>query len=615
MTRPMTIGASMVVLAALALPLGGSSAGLPELPAYGAPQRVIWLDQNWSAAERQNFHYASQGAATIPVPYKWFLAIEQPEPFTSSPGLFSDPAYLDRFGFIPSPANAGNNPDGLPIGLTRASGINPATGKPFDELGFTCAACHTGRIEYRGTRLLIDGGPAMTDVGKFRESLGYALGLTAAPLRFKRFADRVLGRNHSLGARLRLKGELLALIKEGIDQQKENRANATSLVEGVGRVDALARIGNEVFASQMRQPANYAPLSAPVNYPHLWDTSWYDWVQYNGSIEQPMVRNAGEAMGVRALVNFLGTATPRFTSTVPIDKIHLIEEALAGKEQPTKERKFTGLRSPRWPAEIFGAADRKLADEGEALYDRHCSSCHLPSPNSKAFWESPRWLAPNRFGQRYLNVTMVPVDRIGTDPAQADDMQKRTVRVPLAFGLKDAVGTRGSEGVYPYGWALGQVVEKVISRWYDSHGVPEAERQRLNGFRPNGIRAGIGPGGRIPAYKARPLNGIWATAPFLHNGSVPTLYDLLSPYDERPKSFWLGNREFDPVRVGYLTGPIKGGFQLVAVDRNGRPARGNFNGGHLFETPADPARPRAGTIGPTLTPRERSALIEFLKTL
>ena len=244
-----------------------------------------------------------------------------------------------------------------------------------------------------------------------------------------------------------------------------------------------------------------------------------------------MVRNAGEAMGVRALVNFIDTATPRFTSTVPVDKIHLLEEALAGKEQPTKDRKFTGLRSPRWPSEIFGAVDRGLAEEGEALYDRNCSSCHLPSPNSKAFWESPSWLAPNRFGQRYLRVAMVPVDRIGTDPAQAIDMQKRTVRVPLALGLKDPVGTRGSEGVYPYGSALGQVVEKVIYRWYDSHNVPEAERQRLNGFRPNGIRAGIGPGGQIPAYKARPLNGIWATAPFLHNGSVPTLYDLLSPYE------------------------------------------------------------------------------------
>jgi cytochrome c peroxidase len=43
------------------------------------------------------------------------------------------------------------------------------------------------------------------------------------------------------------------------------------------------------------------------------------------------------------------------------------------------------------------------------------------------------------------------------------------------------------------------------------------------------------------AYKARPLDGIWATAPYLHNGSVPTLYDLLTPPDQRPASFNVGN--------------------------------------------------------------------------
>ena len=139
----------------------------------------------------------------------------------------------------------------------------------------------------------------------------------------------------------------------------------------------------------------------------------------------------------------------------------------------------------------------------------------------------------------------------------------------------------------------------------------------MNGFRPNGIRDGIpGPDGAVrTAYKARPLNGVWATAPFLHNGSVPTLYDLLSPWTERPRSFWLGNREFDPVKVGYRTEPIQGGFRLVAVDANGQFVRGNGNGGHLFESPATPEQRRPGTIGRYLEPQERRALVEYLKTL
>src|SRR5690625_3270750 len=61
------------------------------------------------------------------------------------------------------------------------------------------------------------------------------------------------------------------------------------------------------------------------------------------------------------------------------------------------------------------------------------------------------------------------------------------------------------------------------------------------------------------SYKARPLNGIWATAPYLHNGSVPTLYDLLLPAkrpddpedgEYRPDEFMVGSREFDPIKVG-----------------------------------------------------------------
>ena len=52
----------------------------------------------------------------------------------------------------------------------------------------------------------------------------------------------------------------------------------------------------------------------------------------------------------------------------------------------------------------------------------------------------------------------------------------------------------------------------------------------MNGYRPVGVRAPL-------QYKVRPLNGIWATPPYLHNGSVPTLYALLSPVEERPKKF------------------------------------------------------------------------------
>ena len=60
------------------------------------------------------------------------------------------------------------------------------------------------------------------------------------------------------------------------------------------------------------------------------------------------------------------------------------------------------------------------------------------------------------------------------------------------------------------------------------------------------------------AYKARPLNGIWTGAPYLHNGSVPNLYELLLPAADRSKTFYLGSWEYDPVTVGYVNRPETG---------------------------------------------------------
>ncbi len=137
----------------------------------------------------------------------------------------------------------------------------------------------------------------------------------------------------------------------------------------------------------------------------------------------------------------------------------------------------------------------------------------------------------------------------------------------------------------------------------------------MNGGRPNCLQAPSG-------YKARPLNGIWATAPYLHNGSVANLYALLSPVSERAKILYLGYQEFDPVKVGYISiasegssmaGPVipntKG---LTKVIVNGMDVRvGNLNSGHEFNR----NRGDKGNVGPLLSVKDRMALVEFLKTL
>jgi hypothetical protein len=100
------------------------------------------------------------------------------------------------------------------------------------------------------------------------------------------------------------------------------------------------------------------------------------------------------------------------------------------------------------------------------------------------------------------------------------------------------------------------------------------------------------------AYESRVLDGVWAVAPYLHNGSAPNLWELMKPAKDRKSSFMVGSRIFDPKNVGYAVdeSPFKTGA-FMADPAN---ANGNGNGGHEF--------------GASLTDDERWAIIEYMKT-
>ena len=121
----------------------------------------------------------------------------------------------------------------------------------------------------------------------------------------------------------------------------------------------------------------------------------------------------------------------------------------------------------------------------------------------------------------------------------------------------------------------------------------------MDGFgRENKIRAPL-------AYKARTLDGIWATPPYLHNGSVPNIYELLSPASERSKQFWTGGYEYDPVNLGYVSSKGSGNYFLFDTTISG-----NLNHGHEFNDGKG-----KGIIGRKLSRNERLELIEYLKVL
>ncbi|MFL5232246.1 MAG: hypothetical protein ACJ8DM_04885, partial [Microvirga sp.] len=147
---------------------------------------------------------------------------------------------------------------------------------------------------------------------------------------------------------------------------------------------------------------------------------------------------------------------------------------------------------------------------------------------------------------------------------------------------------------------VGALLKKGVS----ALGLAPDKQLEINGFR---FKAAATPGGapepyhpnappceRLDCLKAPTLLGVWATGPLLHNGSVPNVYELLSPPEERSKVFWVGGRELDVERLGFVSGEKPGLFRFDTSQP------GNGNGGHRF--------PAAG-----YRHEERLAVIEYLK--
>jgi mono/diheme cytochrome c family protein len=190
--------------------------------------------------------------------------------------------------------------------------------------------------------------------------------------------------------------------------------------------------------------------------------------------------------------------------------------------------------------------DEPLAAKGKLLFGQHCAHCHGTY--------GPGGSYPNK---------IIPLEEIGTDPTRAT-------------------------GFSP------DVKVTYDSSWFGQE---------------------LGPDGRPlqtvynRGYQAPPLDGVWATAPYFHNGSVPTLRGVLNS-KARPKlytrSYRTGREEFDPLAVGWKVqelaappaAPVPPAERRSVYDTT-QPGRGN--GGHTF--------------GDDLTEEDRAALIEYLKTL
>lgn len=584
----------VIVLAIIALAVTVYYVANPKLPSYTPPQQVRYLDQ-WSEEQRRTYYFTPQGTQVKGLRYEWFQALELP----FSEQRFASPEYLARFGFLVDPQQkaSANNPGNLPVGFARHE--NPGNASEH-YLDITCAACHTGELRIKGQAVRIDGGSAQHVLpssvptlrgGSFGQALVASLASTYYnPWKFERFARQVLGDDYE-ARREQLRSEFKTSLNTFVKVAwNDTHRGLYPTEEGPGRTDAFGRIANATFGDAI-SPANYRVADAPVDYPQLWDMWTFDWVQWNGSAQQPMARNIGEALGVGATLNFFdGNGQPlqgaeRYPSSVRVRDLHAIEETLQQ------------LKSPTWPEDLFGAIDKPLAAKGRALFAENCVGCHVPRQSQ----EGERWVQ---------HLHMLPVDVIGTDPNAANnvashrfdlsalqwdvkELEKMDVRLhPEPKAPLDLSQLSVAKG-------LAYVTAFVENRAYRDAQITPEEKPRMDGFGlPIGVREKV-------AYKARPLAGVWATAPFLHNGSVPSIYQLLSPQDERATTFYKGTLEYDPRHLGYRTEPFTNGFLFDTR------ISGNHNSGHEFRAGAR----GNGVIGRLLQPEERWALLEYLKVL
>lgn len=618
---------------------------------------IKYLEQGWKPQDSLWFYNVTQGSDLLP--YDLFMEVEQ----VGNATLFRDNDNINRYGYLPQYATS-RDPDGLPVGFVKD------TFRKRDYLGFTCAACHTGQVNYNGVGIRIDGGPAASDLDTFVRDLAAALNATQnTPDVLARFAKRVLARGHYDNEQ-----QVVDALKATTQQLKiYNTVNHSHTEYGYARLDAFGRIYNRVLehvltAAQLKRSlkgivadatldtafANldgpisgterehiYQMLSsaqlnelktrvtnepnAPVSYPFLWDIPQHDYVQWNGLAANAGLgsvgRNAGEVIGVfgtldwkkksgfsiSSLITGQGLETHvSFESSVNVHNLRRIEEHL---------RK---LQSPQWPEDVLPKINTERKARGEKLFAEYCSACHSEFDRSDPL--------------RRVVAQMSSIERVGTDPQMAENSVRyggwsgilRNEYVSLDVGnmLLDerapAVGllTKATLGVVATPYPYQNPIRRGVNWAYDL----------VYAFFTNDIKPSLKGGNYTPdttveplasfrSYKARPLNGIWATAPYLHNGSVPTLYDLLLPKkragdpddgEYRPDKFVVGSREFDPEHVGIKHSGYDGFIYDTALN-------GNSNAGHEY-TAGRTAQPSGVTL-PALNKEQRLDLLEYLKSL
>ena len=387
---------------------------------------------------------------------------------------------------------------------------------------------------------------------------------------------------------IQARNDLADVIKKAIKRRDESKDCSDPRVKctsGPGRLDAFNGTRNFLLARLSED--NLVELDAPVKFPPVWGFKDFEWVEWSQNTNSTMERNFTEILGAGATVQLEPGSRDRFSTSIPARNMHRLEELA-----------YT-IAAPLWPEHVLGEIDRTLTAAGEAIYNQRCAVCH---EYTVADYKANGILPLRRFSQRQIGVDPTATSRVACPVPNVGDLDV----VTTSYSAEDAVMLKHCKGVVagePFeGYAFSDVVQTAVAaikaKAYAADGITAEEQAYFEDVKRRGgvyWRDTLLDDGK--PFAARPLHGIWAAAPYLHNGSVPTLRDLLTPPDQRIKRFPLGHREYDPVKIGYRTDLPETEWRYpVNTERDS----GSSNTGHLF--------------GTNLPEEEKASLLEYLKT-
>jgi hypothetical protein len=554
---------------------------LATLPSMAATSPVM-LDQGkrWNDATREQYYTQDLGSRIMPL--KWINALKQANgaPFMADS--------LGRYGYLPNP----KSPEpGLPVGFIAAEEHGDKI------IGLTCSACHSRQIDVSGVSYRIDGGPAITDIQSFMSDLDKAVNTVLTdPAAFEKFAIAVLGQSLKQQDEDKLRADVAAWFLPYNIIMKASLP--TESPWGPSRLDAVSMIFNRVSgldigpAPTYMIPENINRADVPVRYPFIWNASMQDNTQWtgfalNGNRILSLSRNLGEVFGVFV------TFHPQKDETRLL-KINYVDNNSANLQGLNKlESLVKNIGPPKWPWKL----DAALASEGLKVFNKKdpaeknesCADCHGTKEGKSRSLTHKTWATP--------------LMDVGTDSREVN-LLSRQVKTGVLEGAVIFPGKLPLKAIDSALSVLDTVVCGTIIQHYQPVELNIEKSEDLSDI------GGLDDLKEIPQkstptatldfpYESRVLQGIWATAPYLHNGSVQSLTELLTPAAKRITEFKVGNA-YDVDKVGLAVEQSKFNFTLKTTDCSNRNS-GNSRCGHDY--------------GTTFTAKEKKALIEYLKEL